>query len=70
MEKICVEIEIGEDGLFSVGICPPEDEASEKDYLEGVGSIDAALAKAKELLQGKSPSPQEAVISEMGLENE
>lgn len=64
---VCVEIEINDSGEISVGVCPPENESEPKEHLNSIGSIDEALAKAKELLQGQSQSPQDAVISEMGF---
>jgi len=51
--KKCVEIEVSPDGKVMFGICPPEEESSEpKGYMQPVGSIDEAMAKAKEALGG------------------
>jgi hypothetical protein len=57
MPKICVEIEFDTDtGEVKVGQCPPEEEAAEtpKDdsYLQPVQSVEAALAQAKQIIEG------------------
>lgn len=53
---ICVEIEIADDGSISVGQCPPEQEQGEKDYMNGVPNLDAALQAARAILQGGGDS--------------
>ncbi len=67
---VCVEIEMNDKGEFSVGVCPPEDENEPKEHLRPSKSLDAALAKAKSLLQQQAQSPQDAVLSEMGMADE
>jgi hypothetical protein len=55
---ICVEIELADDGTFTVGVCPPEEETGEpKDYMQPVKSLDDALGVAQDLLT--SPAAQE-----------
>jgi len=57
-------------GEFSVGVCPPEDENEPKEHLRPSKSLDAALQEAKALLQQQAQSPQDAVLSEMGMQDE
>lgn len=64
---ICVEIELNDQGGYSVGVCPPEDENEPKEHLHPSKTLDAALAEARSLLQQQQQSPQEAVLGEMGL---
>lgn len=57
--KVCIEIEVSPDGQVMFGICPPEEESNEpKGYMQPVGSIDEALAKAKEVLAGQGEADQ------------
>lgn len=58
--KICFEIELDtETGEVMAGVCPPEEEynpedvAEDKSYLQPVGSVDEALAAAKDALGAK-----------------
>lgn len=52
-----VEIEIGDDGKVSVGMCPPSEEAAEpKEHLKPAKSLDDALAQARTLLQHVAPA--------------
>lgn len=67
---ICVEIEIDDKGQISVGVCPPENENEPKEHLNPVTNLDEALAKAKSLLQQQSRTPQQDVLSEMGLDEQ
>ncbi len=60
---------MNDQGEFSVGVCPPEDENEPKEHLRPSKSMGAALAEAKTLLQQQAKSPQEAVLSEMGMED-
>jgi len=64
---VCVEIEMNDKGEYSVGVCPPENENEPKEHLHPSKTLDAALAEARSLLQQQAQSPQDAVISEMGL---
>jgi len=67
---VCVEIEMNDNGEFSVGVCPPENENEPKEHLQPSASLDAALEKAKMiLLKQKAKSPQEAVLNEMGMDS-
>lgn len=51
--KVCVEIELDKStGQISVGVCPPEQEMGEKDYMSNAKSLDQALAVARDLLTG------------------
>lgn len=51
--KVCVEIELDTTtGQASVGICPPEQEAGEKGFMQNAGTIDKALAAARQILIG------------------
>ena len=67
---ICVEIEALPDGTYSVTECEPREEKEMPGEAESasqpIGSIDEALAKAKELL---SPSPDPAQAFETGFAN-
>lgn len=64
---ICVEIEMNDQGDYSVGVCPPENENEPKEHLHPSQSLDAAIAEAKQILQQQAQSPQDAVLSEMGM---
>jgi len=64
--SICVEIEIDDSGAVTVGVCPPDEEATEpKDYMKPAESIGVALEKARSLLQpdgGKPKTMQDAMF--------
>ena len=68
----CVEIEIGDNGDVSVGVCPPELENPSKEHLQPVSSVDEALGMAQQLLsqagQGQpGGDPKQAVLQAMGM---
>lgn len=67
---ICVEIDIDDAGNVQVGICPPDEEEGEKEYMQPVESIDVALAKAKAFLNGKQPSGPKTLQEAMFPEKE
>lgn len=65
---VCIEIEMSDDGKFSVGVCPPEEETGEpKEYLQPVADVDAALAQAKQLIEGggQPAQPQQSPDEQM-----
>lgn len=72
MAKICFEIEMDtETGQVLAGVCPPKEESSpedmaeDKSYLQPVGSVDEALAKAKDALGGEPANQEENPMEAM-----
>ena len=66
MPKICVEIEIGDDGAVRVGAQPYEEgaETAEKPYLQPARSVEDALGTAKDLLSGSTGEQAQAAQAE------
>lgn len=65
---ICIEIAVDDNGQVSVGVCPPEEEAGEKEYMQPAQSIDEALSKAAEMLQGPQAEGQAQAQAQESLQ--
>ena len=60
MTRICFEIELDtETGDVMAGVCPREEENTDKDYLQSVSSIGEALGKAHDALMGNQTERME-----------
>lgn len=69
MPKICVEIEIGDDGTVRVGVEPYDQEAAgaeeqEKSYMQPAKSVEDALGTARDLLSGATGAQAQAAQAE------